>query len=125
MMNPATKRLLEDAVEAGGLGTTEEYEPAYERLLSHLNDLAPAELAVFRAAFVELVKEGKLPWDLIAFMMHTLRWPEVLAVCTALAESKSPRVAEYHELIIGSFDPEWEYGDIFERYRTEQENKDK
>lgn len=91
-------------------------------------DVEPAGLAIldlvaaypelreeFIQLFVNVLSDG--PWEMLAFCMHTLRWPEVRAIIQQKRDREiatiSARTSPVFDHVLDAFNDAWEDVDMF------------
>jgi hypothetical protein len=94
-----------------------DFEPFMARLL----DLLSARTGVRDHAERDIcsgLADGSISHELVGFLMHELRWESVRRTAQKLLdEATDPRVRRPMELVLGSFDDDWEDAVLFDRYR--------
>jgi hypothetical protein len=99
------------------LGTATDCEPYFLATLNFVK-MNPQHSADFKRLFVTMVRDPEAgPWELIAFCMRELKWPEVLtAVQQELESSKDFRVKTVMSKIAAVYAPEWGDGSVYSYY---------
>ena len=106
----------------------DELEPLYEEVLGFL-EAHPAHRAELAQRLIDVVgayrfgrerQEALLPSTAVAYSMHVLRWPEVLA----FAEQEhrafyAPKMATLMTAIMAAFEDDWEDRDFYKRFQSE------
>lgn len=94
------------------------YEPYFVAVLSFIKK-HPDLIQNIKATVCNVVEKGNvLPYELIAFCMHELRWPEVLdsANKRIQAEDRNPHARRLAELIVEAYDPMWDCRVLYSYY---------
>jgi hypothetical protein len=99
------------------LGTATDCEPYFLATLNFVKK-NPQHWADFKHLFVNMVSDPAAgPWELIAFCMRELRWPEVLtAVQRELESSNDFRVKTVMSKIAAVYTSDWEDGSVYRYY---------
>jgi len=116
-------RAAKDACEK--FGTATDCEPYFLSTLKYVK-MHPDEWPEFKHLFVSMAIDPAVgPWELIAFCMRELRWPEVLEVVQfQLRVSQDFRVKEVMAKIAAVYANEWEDGDLYHYYSPNQTRSD-
>ena len=94
-------------------------------------DVEPAGLAIidlvaahpelrgeFVQLFVRILRED--PWELLAFCMHSLRWPEVCEIIQKERDQEMARIgartSRVFDHVLAAFNDDWEDIDMFPYY---------
>lgn len=112
-------RLVQDARRiCEGPTSTSDYEELFVQVLSYVKKNGHLDRE-FRDAFVAMVGEpSRGPWELIAFCMHELRWPEVLERAREYsASSNDPRRIAVAAAIEASYSDDWDAAELYEYYQ--------
>lgn len=102
----------------GGESATD-FEPAFSALLDYIRlhpDIHPRALDTL----VEGVRNNSLGWELVSFLMHDLRWPEVREITLQVIQRAVDwRIKTPMSHILEAYDDEWDEADIYHRYRKQ------
>lgn len=120
-MNPDEDELaalLASAVHACDVGaSTVDYEPAFGAVLDFIEH-EPEIAATAKEMIITGVNNGTLGLELVEFLMHSLRWPEVKqAVETRLDNATDWRIKSGMSGILDSFEDDWSDAVMYQRYR--------
>jgi len=100
---------------ATGASTTE-LEPSFARLLDQIQ-AAPGCRDEVAALMIDDIRTGPVPWELIAYLMFELRWPEVNRCADErLHSERDPRTKAVMAHILDAFDDRWEDADMYRRW---------
>jgi hypothetical protein len=92
-------------------------EQDMRRLLEYVRT-HPEQRQEMASYFVEAV-QGRRRADLqaVAFCMHELRWPEVLAAARQVNAQPHPRTMNLVAHVIGAFEDDWSLREVYDYYR--------
>jgi|AraplaCL_Col_mMS_1032034.scaffolds.fasta_scaffold01361_2 hypothetical protein len=92
-------------------------EPTYVRCLELVKD-NPGERFEFVRVMTTLLLEGRISEEPIAFLMHKLRWPEVLEWAQRQLNSMAKPVLHGRPLakIINAFSDDWENKEFYKTF---------
>lgn len=96
------------------------YEPDLLNVLEYIKQ-HPSDTAHVKAIFCRDIEEGtRIPFQLIGYCMHELRWPEVLAAAVRrkAREAGNPHGRRLAELIIEAYNDDWDCHLMFDYYRA-------
>ena len=103
------RRLCEKAIIAcDTLDSTDDFEPDFINVLIFIRE-HPLMESAFKQVFLDMLeyKDG-VPYELLSFCMHELRWEEIkMGAEQRLNNEDSPRVHSVMENIIDSFTEGW------------------
>ena len=103
------------------IGSTFQFEPYLLAVLRLIKD-DPIHWPEFKLYFVEMLSNPDLgPWELIAFCMRELQWPELLRGAQAQLEAATDfRVKSVMAKIVSVYETEWEDADLYRYYAGKQ-----
>ena len=96
-------------------------EPYFLNLLHFIN-AHPNQRDFFVSEFVNGLRSGAQPWEVIQFCMRELQWEEIKNV--AIDESSKTndwRIISVMSNIIAVYEPEWEDADLYDYYSRSSE----
>ena len=98
-------------------GDTHYYEPFLLAILTYVKSL-PGFESDFKSCFLKLLNEPNLGiWEIVAFSMRELKWPEVRAEAEKiLAQDNDYRVKQVMQDILDVYEEEWDDADMWQYY---------
>lgn len=97
---------------------TRGFEPIFVAALDFLQH-HPACHAHARHLFITGLEEASLEWELIAYCMHELQWPEVRTRAVELmAVARDWRARSLYSHIVQAFEDDWPDVILYERWRA-------
>jgi hypothetical protein len=96
---------------------THEYEGAFLSVLNYMKE-HPMDEDAYKNHFIRMLSERALgPWELIAFCMRELQWPEVLkAARERLEKMRDPRIKSVMADVIEVYEPNWPDSVLYDYY---------
>jgi hypothetical protein len=96
---------------------THEYEKAFLSVLNYMKE-HPMDADAYKNYFVKMLSDPALgPWELIAFCMRELQWPEVLeAARERLKLMRDPRIKSVMAEVIEVYQPNWADSVLYDYY---------
>lgn len=99
--------------------STKDFEPAFTAVLDfiHQNPSCRAEAVSIMSDTIH--GRNGLPWELLAFLMRELRWPEVQdAAMSVITRSTDWRTKTPLSHVLAAFEQDWPDEDMYERWRN-------
>ena len=80
----------------------------------------PEEKIFLLSLFTDEIQKTHVPWELLQFCFHELRWSEILTVLKQkrLSEIGDPRARPIWDHLIDAFDDNWEDRTHFKSFRS-------
>ena|SRR5579862_6044486 len=96
---------------------TREYEGAFLNVLNYMKE-HPTDEDAYKNHFIKMLNDSTLgPWELIAFCMRELQWPEVLkAARERLQKMRDPRIKSVMADVIEVYQPNWPDSELYDYY---------
>lgn len=103
------RRLCDKAIVASDtLDSTEDFEPDFINVLEFIREHPSIESDIKQVFIDMLGRKDGVPYELLSFCMHELRWVEIKDAAEQRFNSESsPRVLAVMENIIDSFSEGW------------------
>jgi hypothetical protein len=110
---------LFDAAETGCRtgDSVSDFEPPFHSLLTFIRE-HPSCRDEASARIVASIRTGAFEWELLAYLMHALRWPEVKqAALERIVASDDWRIKTPLSHVVEAFEDDWEGAEVFRDLR--------
>lgn len=98
--------------------STSDFEPAFTKVLDFIKRNPPCRMDAVALVIDGLHGANALPWELLAFLMHELRWPEVREEAIRVIErSEDWRTKTSLSHVVAAFEEDWSDADMYERWQ--------
>jgi len=113
------RSLFEAAQRACDEGeSTTDFEPAFTEVLSFIERNPTCRMDAVTQMTGRLRGTNAIPWELLAFLMHELRWPEVREEAIRMIErSQDWRTKTPLSHVVAAFEEDWPDADMYERWQ--------
>ena len=98
--------------------STSDFEPAFTEVLLFIREHPACRVDAVATMASALHRPDALPWELLAFLMHELRWPEVQEEVTrVIQQSEDWRIKTALSNVVAAFEDGWPDADLYQRWR--------
>ena len=98
--------------------STSDFEPAFAEVLQFIQQHPACRVDAVATMAAALHGTQALPWELLAFLMHELRWPEVKVEATRVIEqSEDWRIKTALSHVVAAYEEDWPDADLYQRWQ--------